>query len=144
RDIVIAKGLGVSMNNTAAMNELGALAACGLDFSGQKVLIVGTGGIGLEAAKLFALLGAELIVFDRALDTEAMRLIPQNNRHTWVQADITDANDRQKMVQAGNEAEAVLVTSAICPDESLLKDDDGWLESFDHTLGLNLAAPMLL
>lgn len=129
------------MTNTADS----ALALLGVDLDGQKVVVVGAGGIGYEIGRVCAALGARLTLFDVAEpDRTVFESFTNRDRHQWVVADITAPAEQQHIVDQCADADALVITSAVCPDETLIdpKDDDAWTESFQQVFTINTAAPM--
>lgn len=126
--------------------ETSACQLLGVDLRGQHVALAGCGGIGLEVARICAALGARLSVFDRRLpDTVEREALAQAGAHRWHAVDLSSPQAHGEISHLCADADALIVTSAICPDESLL--DVGtteWDDSFSAVFGLNVAAPMRL
>lgn len=133
---------------TATMNseQHPGLDALGVDLDQQTIALIGVGGIGLEAARICTALGASLLLFDRSRPTGQISL-PHQERHTWHECDITCDTDRSRLVAACAQVDALIITSAIYPTESLPdpgaeSDWSDWNRHLHHTLEANLAAPM--
>lgn len=127
-------------------HESDACRLLGVDLRGQHVALVGCGGIGFEVARICAALGARLSVFDLQLPEAAQRETLLNPRvHRWISFDLNASLDYRVISQSCSDADALIITSAICPDESSF-DLGGpeWDESFSTTFRINVAAPMRL
>ncbi len=127
-------------------NELTACQALGVDLRGQHVVLVGCGGIGLEVARICALLGARLSIYDVRLPARALREeVAAGGMYRWEVADLRDHAVLRAIWADCQDADALVVTSAICPDESALDDnDESWERSFTDVFAVNVAAPMRL
>lgn len=129
-----------------AMSSLDTKAAdlLGVNLMGQHVVLVGTGGIGAEVARICQALGARLTLVDRHIP-QAMRTTYSD--HQWLEADITDPQALHKVVELfeGSGADALVVTSAVCPDENAQQwDDTDWHDRFGDVFQVNVEAPMRL
>lgn len=128
-----------------SLDEESPLKALGVDLHGQKVAVVGAGGIGLEVGRVCAALGARLVMIDvAAKDEDVKSSLAHPDRHEWVVADITDAAEQSEIVEACRDTDALVITSAISPDETVVdvSDDDEWVASFDRIMAINTAGPM--
>ncbi|RYX95943.1 MAG: SDR family oxidoreductase [Comamonadaceae bacterium] len=133
----------MTLDNT---NTLAGCRALGVDLSGQHLALVGCGGIGFEVARICAALGARLSIFDRQLPPAARQgELASAGIHTWTALDLQGSEAQQSTLQACHDADALIITSAICPDESTLDiDSEAWDDSFSTVFSVNLAAPMRL
>lgn len=130
---------------TSSTSTSAALEALGVDLTDQKVVVVGAGGIGHEIGRICAALGASTTLCDVAEPSSApFASYARSNSHQWITADITDARDQDRIVAHCVDADAVIVTSAICPDETSIDvdDHDAWSASFDRVFAINTAGPM--
>jgi NAD(P)-dependent dehydrogenase (short-subunit alcohol dehydrogenase family) len=127
-----------------AVEDLNARKALGVDLSEQHIALVGCGGIGFEVAKICAMLGARLSIFDARLPDKALReQLTLANTHRWIEIDLLDRTDLGSVIAACQHVDAFIVTSAICPDESKIDFcDDAWDASFEDVFIVNVAAPM--
>ncbi|WP_406724584.1 SDR family oxidoreductase [Streptomyces sp. GD-15H] len=128
-----------------SLAEKSPLNALGVNLAGQRVAVIGVGGIGLEVGRICATLGARLVMVDVAAQDDAVTSsLAHPDRHTWVVADITDATDQAGIVDRCRDVDAVVITSAICPDETVvdIDDDEAWAASFERIMAVNTAGPM--
>ena len=119
----------------------------GVDLAGQHVVVVGAGGIGSQVIRLCAALGARLTVIDRELPSMAERLIlAPALEHRWLRGDVTAQRVQSDLLSECRDADAAILLSAICPDETMLSldQDAAWADSFDSVFHVNVAAPMRL
>jgi 3-oxoacyl-[acyl-carrier protein] reductase len=122
-----------------------SLSLLGLDLSGQKVAIIGVGGIGIEVCRICAALGAMVTMVDNtSTPPELSGHFQNSDTYEWLTADITDLADQDRILSHCKSYDAAIVTVGICPDETHIDIDDGtmWLQSFRNILDLNTAAPM--
>jgi 3-oxoacyl-[acyl-carrier protein] reductase len=127
------------MSQTESPSPLDLL---GVNLVGQHIVLVGIGGIGRQVARICHALGARLTLVDRA--------IPETTRSAFaaqvcMEADITSEAALRALVDHAKEADALVVTSAVCPDESAQHwDDEDWHERFGGVFHVNVEAPMRL
>ena len=114
----------------------------GINHTGQRVVLVGTGGIGAEVARICQAMGARLTLVDRRI---APALREAFAGHQCLEADITQQQALSEVVSCCGAADALVITSAVCPDESAQRwDDVDWHQSFSDLFQVNLEAPMRL
>lgn len=121
-----------------------ALAAYGLNLSGETVAIIGVGGIGLETARLCAAAGASLRLVDAAaLPADAMTGLHGAGQHESMQADLSRPSEQCRVVEFIRDAAAVVITAAICPDDTTRDAGSAqWHETFSKVFQVNLEAGM--
>lgn len=118
----------------------------GLDLTNQHVVVVGAGGIGYEAAKLCAANGARLTMVDVTEKSPAVRAgLAKPDSHEWLVLDITDPAAQAEVGKRFADADALVITSAYFPDESVIDlMSEEWLATFRRVMELNVAATMRL
>lgn len=123
-----------------------ACQVLGVDLHGQHIALVGCGGIGIEVARICTALGAKLSVFDTCLPSQEQRdELAMAKTHHWVEINLLDRTATTSVIAACQDVDALIVTSAICPDESQLDiGHDTWDACFDDVFSINVAAPMRL
>lgn len=126
--------------------EMSPCQLLGVDLHGQHVALVGCGGIGFEVARICSALGAKLSVFDLRLPDVAQRETLTNaGVHRWIAVDLSAPEEHCAISKACADADALIITSAICPNESSLEVNlPEWDQSFSAVFGLNVAVPMRL
>lgn len=130
------------MANNTSETDTQATDLLGVNLRGQHVVLVGTGGIGAEVARICQALGAKLTLVDRRIPAEMREAYAA---HRWIEADITDAQALAKVAALLSGAHALVVTSAVCPDESAQQwDDEDWHQRFGDVFQINVEAPMRL
>lgn len=128
-------------NNTPETNTQ-ATDLLGVNLRGQHVVLMGTGGIGAEVARICQALDAKLTLVDRRIPAEMRETY---SAHRWIEADITDAQALAKVAELLSGADALVVTSAVCPEESAQRwDDEDWHQRFGDVFQINVEAPMRL
>lgn len=128
------------------MAAISAADPLGTDMGGQRLVVVGAGGIGLEVARICAGLGAAVTLVDRqSPSSAAAALLAAGQAHRWIEVDITQPLAQQQLLDCAGDADALVCTAAVCPDEAGL-DPGGaaWEASFETVFGVNVAAPMRL
>lgn len=122
----------------------GGADVLGVNLEGQKVVVIGAGGIGREVGRVCAALGADLVMVDHTMAERPDQDFARPDRHRWLAADITAAADQQRVVDESQNADALVITSAVCPDETLIdpEDDEAWAACFERVFAVNTAAPM--
>lgn len=128
-----------------SLDEESPLDVLGVNLNGQKVAVVGAGGIGLEVGRVCAALGARLVMIDVAAKDDAVTSsLAHPDRHEWIVSDITDTGDQAAIVASCRDADALVITSAACPDETVVdvENDDEWAASFERVMAINAAGPM--
>lgn len=114
----------------------------GVNLRGQRIVLVGVGGIGTEVGRICQALGARLTLVDPSMSETVRRTF---RGHELLELDITDDEALRAVVQKCQGANALIVTSAVCPDEAGDRWDDAhWQERFDGVFRLNVQAPMRL
>jgi len=87
-----------------------------VNLTNKTIIIVGaSSGIGLAAASLFHELGATTILVGRnedRLQRAARKISPGQARVAIVVADMTDANDRERILNSAEELDHLVVTAA--------------------------------
>lgn len=121
-----------------------ALTAFGLNLTEETVAIIGVGGVGQDTAKLCALAGAKLLLVDAVCPPSgALTGLPGAERHEWLQADLSCPEEQGRVVKFIRDATAVVITAAICLDDSVLEVGSGqWHQEFNKVFQVNLEASM--
>lgn len=122
----------------------------GMDMRGQRVLMVGVGGIGAPCAKICAQLGANLILADRSAPDAVAREIAQQYR-VEASARAVDVGSVASVKQLWSQAsqaggiDALIVTAAFLPVERDMEPGSAeWEESFQQVFQVNTRGPVLL
>jgi 3-oxoacyl-[acyl-carrier protein] reductase len=119
----------------------------GMDMHGQRVAIVGVGGIGAPAAEICAELGAELVLGDRDSPVDIARNIEQKYqvRASAHALDVGSTDSIKKFSAQAQRLDALIITAGILPDErDIGPGTDEWEKSFAEVFHINVRGPMLL
>ena len=112
------------------------------DLTGQRVAIIGAGGgIGSEAARLVASMGADVMVADlEAPEPLADFLRSQGKESVATALNTTDRAAVEAWAEACGEVDALIDCAAICPFDDW--NDDGWDEVAGRVFNVNLQGPL--
>jgi 3-oxoacyl-[acyl-carrier protein] reductase len=119
----------------------------GTAMPGQRVAVIGVGGIGEPSAELCAQLGADLVLADRqAPEQTAQRL--RDSCRVAVEArqiDVGSSASIKNFCAGAGRLDALIITAAFLPQERDLEPGSAaWDESFELAFKVNVAGPMLL
>ncbi|MBE0623332.1 MAG: SDR family oxidoreductase [Burkholderiales bacterium] len=118
-----------------------------MQMHGQRVLIVGVGGIGAPTAKICAQCGAEVLLADlRAPTAIASELKAKYQAQTSAYAvDIGSSDSIRTLCASAKNIDGLVITSGILPEETtLLPGTSEWEESFSRVFNINVRGPMML
>lgn len=122
-------------------------ALMGMEMRGQRILIVGAGGIGTPSAQICAELGAELILADLQCPSAIAAEIKAKYR-TEAAAhalDIASADGIRTLCANVEDIDGLIITAGVLPEESdLVPGTPEWEECFARVFNINVRGPMML
>src|SRR5215207_9459676 len=122
----------------------------GMSIRGQRVLMVGVGGIGEPCAEMCAELGAALVLADRsAPDSVAQRITDEYqikaSAHAVDMGSVASVKQLWLQVSQLGDIDALIVTAAFLPAESDMEPGSTqWEESFQQVFQVNTRGPILI
>ena len=119
----------------------------GMEMHGQRVLVVGVGGIGAPSAEICAELGAELVLADLAApDDIALKIRKKYQVPTAAcELDVSHIGSIMKFCEQTPNIDALIITAGFLPKERELEPgSDEWEASFERVYDVNVRGPMLL
>jgi 3-oxoacyl-[acyl-carrier protein] reductase len=122
----------------------------GMSMRGQRVLMVGVGGIGEPCAEMCAELGAALVLADRsAPDSVAQRITDEYqikaSAHAVDMGSVASVKQLWSQVSQLGNIDALIVTAAFLPAESDMEPGSTqWEESFQEVFQVNTRGPILI
>jgi 3-oxoacyl-[acyl-carrier protein] reductase len=119
----------------------------GMAMPGQRVAVIGVGGIGAPTAEICAQLGAEIVLADlQAPQSAAQRL--RDSYGVAASAHQLDAGSTASInafCASCGQLDALVITAAFLPQERELEPgSQAWDDSFELAFRVNVAGPMLL
>ncbi len=123
------------------------LALNGMQMHGQRILIVGVGGIGAPTAEICAQCGAELVLADlRAPTAIASAMKAKYGAQTSAYAvDIGSSDSIRTLCASAKNIDGLIIASGILPEEAdMLPGTSEWEESFASVFDINVRGPMML
>jgi NAD(P)-dependent dehydrogenase (short-subunit alcohol dehydrogenase family) len=119
----------------------------GMAMQGQRVAVIGVGGIGAPAAELCAQLGADLLLADRhAPEQAAQRLSSDYGVAASAHAvDVGSCGELKAFCDVAGDVDALIITAAFLPAEREMEPgSEEWERSFELAFRVNVGGPMLL
>ena len=119
----------------------------GMEMHGQRVLVVGVGGIGAPCAEICAELGAGLVLADREEPTGlAWKIRDKYSVPTEAHRfDVADIRGVVHFCDLVGSIDALIITAGFLPKErDLAPGTDDWDQSFSDVFNVNVRGPMLL
>lgn len=135
------------ISNIIHESEAGMSTLMGMAMAGQRVAVIGVGGIGAPTAEICAQLGAELVLADRQAPQQEARRLQDSYQVAAAahQLDVGSTDSIRKFCVACGRLDALVITAAVLPQERELEPgSDAWDRSFESTFRINVAGPMLL
>jgi len=119
----------------------------GMAMRGQRVAVVGVGGIGEPSAEICAQLGADMVLADRQPPDQIARRLQDGYgvMATACQIDVGCTDSIRKFCAGAGQLDALVITAALLPQERELEPGSAaWDQSFELAFKVNVAGPMLL
>ena len=127
------------------MTTMGALH--GMNMRGQRVALVGCGGIGEPTAAICAELGAELVLADREAPQALAQRLQRDYGHSAsaFALDVSHSAAIAAFLQQAGALDALVVTAGVLSEERAMEPGTPeWDSNFDFVYHINVRGPMLL
>jgi 3-oxoacyl-[acyl-carrier protein] reductase len=114
---------------------------------GQRIAIIGVGGIGEPTARICAELGADLILADRECPAGTAQDIQDRHQVKAVahQLDVAHTANIVAFCAEIKGIDALIITAGFLPEErEMVPGTSAWEESFVRVFNVNVRGPMLL
>lgn len=119
----------------------------GTAMPGQRVVVVGVGGIGEPCADICAQLGAELVLADKVAPAAIAQRIQAEHgvKATAAELDVGSVAAIREFCAQLADVDALIVTAAFLPEERDMEaGSEQWEQSFERVFQVNLRGPVLL